>query len=76
MYTSVLAVVFGQALFYQSKRVAWYGAFLFVCMHLSLVFYEERDLRVRLTESTKNFAGSDQDGCRDSRVKFHPAYIL
>ena len=57
MYTSVLAVVFGQALFYQSKRVAWYGAFLFVGMHLFVVFYEERDLRLR-------FNGEYEEFCR------------
>jgi protein-S-isoprenylcysteine O-methyltransferase Ste14 len=47
MYTSVLAVVIGQALFYGSRRVAGYAAFLAVCFHLFVVFYEERDLRVR-----------------------------
>jgi len=47
MYTSVLAVAFGQALFYQSRRVAGYGAFLFVCFHLFVMLYEERDLRAR-----------------------------
>src|SRR5271169_4396912 len=47
MYTSVLAVVLGQALFYQSRRLAGYGAFLAVCFHLFVVLYEERDLRVR-----------------------------
>jgi len=57
MYTSVLAVVFGQALFYQSRRVAGYGAFLFVCFHLFIMLYEERDLRAR-------FNGEYQEFCR------------
>jgi protein-S-isoprenylcysteine O-methyltransferase Ste14 len=57
MYTSVLAVVFGQAIFYQSARVAWYGVFLFAAMHLFVVFYEERDLRVR-------FDGEYEEFCR------------
>jgi protein-S-isoprenylcysteine O-methyltransferase Ste14 len=57
MYTSVLAVVFGQAIFFRSGRVAWYGVFLFVCFHLFVVFYEERDLRVR-------FDGEYADFCR------------
>ena len=57
MYTSILAVVFHQALFYQSERVACYGAFLFVCMHWFVVFYEERDLRVR-------FNGKYEEFCR------------
>ena len=57
MYTSVLAVVFGQALFGQYRRVAAYGAFLAVCFHLFVVFYEERDLRAR-------FNGEYEDFCR------------
>jgi len=57
MYTSVLLVVFGQTLFYQSRCVAEYGAFLFVCFHLFVVFYEERDLRAR-------FKGEYEEFCR------------
>jgi protein-S-isoprenylcysteine O-methyltransferase Ste14 len=57
MYTSVLAVVFGQAIFFESERVAWYGLFLFVCFHLFVVFYEERDLRAR-------FDGEYEEFCR------------
>jgi len=57
MYTSVLAVVLGQALFYGSPRVAWYALFLFVCFHLFVVFYEERDLRMR-------FDGEYEEFCR------------
>ena len=57
MYTSVLAVVFGQAAFYRSGRVAWYGVFLFICFHLFVVFYEERDLRAR-------FDGEYEEFCR------------
>jgi protein-S-isoprenylcysteine O-methyltransferase Ste14 len=57
MYTSVLAVVFGQAIFFQSGRVAWYGVFLFVCFHLFVVFYEERDLRVRFDGEYEEFCG-------------------
>jgi protein-S-isoprenylcysteine O-methyltransferase Ste14 len=58
MYTSVLAVVFGQAAFYRSTRVAEYGVFLFVCFHLFVVFYEERDLRAR-------FDGEYEEFCRE-----------
>lgn len=57
MYTSVLAVVFGQALFYQNRRVATYGVFLAVCFHVFVVLYEERDLRAR-------FDGEYEDFCR------------
>jgi protein-S-isoprenylcysteine O-methyltransferase Ste14 len=45
MYTSVLAVVFGQSLYYGSSRIAWYGAFLFVCVHCFVLLYEEPTLR-------------------------------
>ena len=55
MYTSVLAVVFGQAIFFGSGRVAWYGVFLFVFFHLFVVFYEERDLRVRFDREYQEF---------------------
>ena len=57
MYTSVLALVTGQALFYESWRVAEYAAFLFVCFHLFVLFYEERDLRSR-------FDGEYEDFCQ------------
>jgi protein-S-isoprenylcysteine O-methyltransferase Ste14 len=53
----VLAVVFGQALFYRSVRVTEYGAFLAICFHLFVVFYEERDLRAR-------FNGEYEEFCR------------
>jgi protein-S-isoprenylcysteine O-methyltransferase Ste14 len=57
MYSSVLAVVFGQALYYQNKRVAAYGLFLAVCFHLFVVLYEERALRAR-------FDGEYEEFCR------------
>ena len=45
MYTSVLAVIFGQAVFYQSRAVALYGVLVALCVHLFVVFYEEPTLR-------------------------------
>ena len=54
---SVLAVVFGQALFHRSSRVAWYGLFLFACFHLFVVLYEERALRAQ-------FNGEYEELCR------------
>ena len=57
MYTSVLTVIFGQTLFYQSLRLAEYGLFLAVCFHLFVVLYEERDLRAR-------FDGEYEDFCQ------------
>jgi len=55
MYSSVLAVVFGQALFYQNRRVAMYGAFLAVCFHLFVMFYEEPALRARFDGEYEEF---------------------
>ena len=57
MYSSVLAVVFGQALFYQYWVLAVYGAALAVGFHLFVVFYEERALRAR-------FGGEYEEFCR------------
>jgi protein-S-isoprenylcysteine O-methyltransferase Ste14 len=57
MYSSVLAVVFGQALFYQRWPIAEYGAALAVGFHLFVLFYEERALRAR-------FDGEYEEFCR------------
>jgi len=57
MYTSVLAVVFGQALFYRQWNLARYGAFLAMCFHLFVVLYEEPSLQAR-------FNGGYQEFCR------------
>jgi len=57
MYSSVLAVVFGQAVFYQQWRLAEYGAALAVFFHLFVVLYEERALRAR-------FDGEYEEFCR------------
>jgi protein-S-isoprenylcysteine O-methyltransferase Ste14 len=56
IYCSVLAVVFGQAVLYQSWMLAGYGAFLLACFHLFVVVYEERNLRMR-------FGGEYQEFC-------------
>jgi protein-S-isoprenylcysteine O-methyltransferase Ste14 len=45
MYLSVLLVVFGQAIFFRSSEVAFYGIELFVLFHLVVVFIEEPHLR-------------------------------
>ena len=55
MYTSVLLVITGQALFYGDRRVAGYALFLFVCFHLFVLFYEERDLRARFNGEYEEF---------------------
>jgi protein-S-isoprenylcysteine O-methyltransferase Ste14 len=55
MYTSVLLVITGQALFYGNRRVAGYALFLFVCFHLFVLFYEERDLRARFDGEYEEF---------------------
>jgi len=55
MYSSVLAVVFGQALFYQRLQLAAYGAALAVGFHLFVVLYEERALRARFGGEYEEF---------------------
>jgi len=45
MYTSVLAAVFGQAVFYRSGEWSGTECFLFACSHLFIVLYEERAMR-------------------------------
>ena len=55
MYTSVLAVVFGQALFYRQPSVAVYGLLLAVCFHLFVMLYEERTLRAQFGEEYEDF---------------------
>jgi protein-S-isoprenylcysteine O-methyltransferase Ste14 len=45
MYLSVLLVVLGQAIFFRSSEVAFYGISLFLLFHLIVVFIEEPHLR-------------------------------
>lgn len=45
MYVGVVTAVFGQALVFGSRSVAWYGAFLWLCFHVVVVFLEEPHLR-------------------------------
>jgi protein-S-isoprenylcysteine O-methyltransferase Ste14 len=45
MYISVLLVVFGQAIFFKSSEIAFYGIALFFLFHLVVVFIEEPHLR-------------------------------
>lgn len=45
MYAGVASVIFGQALFYGSQRVAMYGCFVVIAFHLFVLFYEEPTLR-------------------------------
>jgi protein-S-isoprenylcysteine O-methyltransferase Ste14 len=55
MYTSVLAVVFGQALLYEYPTLLLYGAFLAVGFHLFVLFYEERALRAQFNGEYEKF---------------------
>ena len=57
MYCSVLAAVFGQAIFYQYWVLAAYGVALAVGFHLFVVLYEEPNLRTR-------FDGDYEEFCR------------
>ncbi len=57
MYTSVLAVVFGQAVLYRDRALAIYGAWLALGFHLFVILYEEPTLRSR-------FDGEYEEFCR------------
>lgn len=45
MYVGVLLAVFGQALVFDSRSVALYGAALWLCFHIVVIFLEEPHLR-------------------------------
>ena len=57
MYTSVLAVVLGQAVFYRYRSLALYGMWLAIGFHLFVLLYEEPTLRAR-------FDGEYEEFCR------------
>jgi protein-S-isoprenylcysteine O-methyltransferase Ste14 len=57
MYTSVLAVVFGQAVLYRFRTPAIYGLWLVLGFHLFVILYEEPALRAR-------FDGEYEEFCR------------
>ena len=45
MYVSVLLVILGQAALFRAPLLVLYGAFMWTCAHLFVVFYEEATLR-------------------------------
>lgn len=45
MYVGVLAVIFGQAIYYNSRSVGMYGALVLLAFHLFVRVYEEPTLR-------------------------------
>jgi len=47
MYLSVLLVVVGQAIFFRSSEVAFYGIALFLLFHLVVILIEEQHLRIK-----------------------------
>ena len=57
MYVGVASVIFGQALYYGSGRVAIYGGFVIVTFHLFVLFYEEPTLRRLFGESYNAYCG-------------------
>jgi protein-S-isoprenylcysteine O-methyltransferase Ste14 len=57
MYTSVAAVIFGQAILYGSSKVAVYGVMMLLAAHLFVVVYEEPTLR-------RQFDGEYEEYCR------------
>lgn len=55
MYIGVITAVFGQALIYASRRIAWYGLFLCIWFHLVVVMIEEPHLRKERGEPYKEY---------------------
>jgi protein-S-isoprenylcysteine O-methyltransferase Ste14 len=64
MYVGVLSMILGQALYYGSSSVAWYGCAALLFFHLFVLLYEEPTLR-------RMFGSQYEDYCR--RV---PRWIL
>lgn len=62
MYVSVLAVLFGQALFLGSIRIAVYVALPWLMAHLFVIGYEEPTLLKSMVRSTKSTAPTSRDG--------------
>ena len=44
MYVAVLTAIIGQAIWFHSRRIAWYGLFVAAVFHLWVVTYEEPTL--------------------------------
>jgi protein-S-isoprenylcysteine O-methyltransferase Ste14 len=55
MYLSVLLVVFGQAIFFRSSEVVFYGITLWIAFHLIVVFIEEPHLRSERGEAYEDY---------------------
>ena len=55
MYTSVLAVVLGQATLYRSSALLCYAIALFAGFHLFVIFYEEPTLQRQFGGEYKQF---------------------
>ena len=55
MYAGVAAAIFGQALFFASKRLLIYGGLVWLAFHLFVFFYEEPTLRATFGEEYKIF---------------------
>jgi protein-S-isoprenylcysteine O-methyltransferase Ste14 len=55
MYLSVLLIVFGQAIFFKSSEIAFYGIALFLLFHLVVVFIEEPHLRIERGAAYKEY---------------------
>ena len=56
MYVGVLLVVFGQALLFASRKVAIYGAGLWVFFHLIIILVEEPHLRATRGQSYEQYS--------------------
>lgn len=66
LYSSVLAAVYGQALFYRQSSLLMYSRFLALCFHWFVTLYEEPNLRARFDGEHESSAGGWRDGFLDS----------
>ncbi len=55
MYLGVLAVVIGEALLFRSEALLGYAAFLAICFHLFVMFYEEPKLAQKFGDSYREY---------------------
>ena len=58
MYNGVLALLLGQAWFFQSSALLQYALAIFIMFHLMVVVYEEPTLEMRFGESYRAYRGA------------------
>ena len=58
MYVGVLAIIFGEALWFWSKTLAQYGVSVFACFYLFVILYEEPALRTKFGDSYRQYCAA------------------